>query len=385
MDQHRSDDDETQAPNDPGDGSRKAVQPGGRPVVRVSELEAIRRMAAGWNPAALEQVRRALAGPLARSQLFRAPQLENLLPKPIELPTARLMADVSQTILGSTSLSGVLAVREATKRIHEVVGTAYRLDLSNALISAEAFRSQLADLTKTADHVRAMIEAGATVRRPLQIERAVAAGSRGWDEATRLLLPDRIGTNLDVVTGLARGAAGVGASGLLLGEDEPEVVVDVVEWGPAPMHTKLRSLLAELHPALPAKLDGAWERVSRPGPDAASQAANSLMELVDWALRLGAPNDDVLPWVQHEGETSELVDGRPTRGLRLKYLARNRPGEASITRLYLRALSDLVAAVQSVKHSVDGKELDAVMSLVPTVEGILFFALRPDEEQDPTD
>ena len=216
----------------------------------------------------------------------------------------------------------------------------------------------------------------ATATRPLVVERAVAVGSRGWDEATRLLLPNDDAGSLDAVTGLGRGAAGIGASGLLLTDDEPDLDVDVVEWGPAPMHATLRDLLAELDPALPDKLDGAWERVSRPGPDAAAQAANSLMELVDWALRLAAPSDDVLAWVYQEGKASELADGKPTRVLRLKYLIRNRPGEANIARLYQRALSDLVTAVQSVKHSVGGKEVEAVMSLVPTAEGLLFFALR---------
>jgi hypothetical protein len=142
------------------------------------------------------------------------------------------------------------------------------------------------------------------------------------------------------------------------------------------MHMTLREMLRELDPALPAKLDGAWERVSRPGPDAAAQAANSLMELVDWTLRLAAPDEDVLAWVRQEGKDDELHEGKPTRVVRLKYLVRKRPGEANIARLYQRALSDLATEVQSVKHSVGGKELDAVMSLVPTVEGLLFFALR---------
>jgi hypothetical protein len=38
---------------------------------------------------------------------------------------------------------------------------------------------------------------------------------------------------------------------------------------------------------------------------AASQAAHSLVELIDWALRLGAPNEEVLLWHAREGR-----DGR---------------------------------------------------------------------------
>ncbi len=41
-----------------------------------------------------------------------------------------------------------------------------------------------------------------------------------------------------------------------------------------------------------------------------------------------------------------------------------------------RGCDQATQAAQSVKHSVGGKELEAVMSLVPTVEGLLFFALR---------
>ncbi len=358
---------------------KSALRPD-RPVVRAGELDAIRRITSGLNLSVIEQFQRAVAGPLALSQVFQTSRwLESVLPKPLELPAMQIMADASQTLLGSTSLSGLLAAQEATKRVREAFAIAYTPNFSDAFasVTAEAFRSQLFEVTRAADTFSTIMATIATAGRPLLVERAVAAGSRGWDQATRVLLPSGDDANLDVLTGLGRGVAGIGASGLLLGEDESEVEVDVVEWGPAPMHSMLRDLLADLDPALPAKLDGAWERVTRPGPDAASQAANSMMELVDWTLRLAAPNDDVLTWVHQEGKADELHDGKPTRVLRLKYLVRFRPGEADVARLYQRALSDLAKAAQSVKHSVGGKELEAVTSLVPTVEGLLFFALRP--------
>jgi hypothetical protein len=351
------------------------------PGFSITKGEAVRRFAGGIDLSVIEQFQRTVGSSLARAEIFQTPKwLETVLPRPFEMPAIRAMADASQVLLGSSSLSGLFATQEAAKRVHEAFAFAYKpvvAEQFGSLLASEAFRTQVLELTRVSDVIASYMSNVARMSVPTLVERAVVVGSRAWDESTRLLVPDTAQASIDVLGELGRGAAGIGAGGLLLADDGPEVEVEVLTWGPGPMHATLRGLLSELDPALPAKLDGAWERVSRPGPDAAAQAANSLMELVDWALRLAAPDDAVLGWVHRENKASELHAGRPTRVLRLKFLARDRSGEAHIARLYQRALSDLVSAVQSTKHSVAGKELDAVMSLVPTVEGLLYFALRP--------
>lgn len=343
------------------------------PLVRIGETE-IRRLAS--SPVA--ELQRSIASQLARASVFQTSKwLEDVLPTRFELPALRFMANTSQALLGSTSLSGVFAAQEAARRVAESV--AFTRDFGRqfgAAAATEAVRAQVLELTTVADLFSSFMSTLALATPPLLVERAVAVGSRGWDEATRLLLPAEDDDSLGALAGLGRGAAGIGASGLLLSDDEPDVEIEVPEWGPGPMHSRLREVLAELDTGLAARLDGAWERVSRPGPDAASQAAHSLMELIDWTLRLAAPDDVVVRWAHEEGREGELRDARPTRPLRLKYLLRNRPGEAKIARLYQRALADLVEAVQGLKHASGAKDREAVMSLLPTVEGLLYFALR---------
>jgi len=98
------------------------------------------------------------------------------------------------------------------------------------------------------------------------------------------------------------------------------------------------------------------------------------MELVDWSLRIAAPDDDVLSWhALGRRPRSELHDGRPTRSLRAKFILRDRPDDRTAARLYLRALNDLVEIVQSLKHDLEANDVVAVARLIPTVEGLLIF------------
>lgn len=309
------------------------VRAGTRPLLSFGQADAIRRLTSGFNLSVLEQFQRSVASQLARSQVFQTSKwLESVLPARFELPAMRVLTDTSQTLLGSTSLSRLLAAQEATKRIHDSFAFAYNTDLTQklgALLVSDAVRAQVLEPTGIADTVSSFMSTLVSPTRPLLVARAVVVGSRAWDEATRLLLPAEDESSLQVLSELGRGTVGIGASGLLLVADEPDVDVDVdvAEWGPGPMHSTLRVLLGELDLALPAKLDGAWERVSRQGPDAESQAASSLLELVDWALRLAAADEVVLVWMNQEGQAGELHEGKPTRTLRLKYLVRHRPGE----------------------------------------------------------
>jgi hypothetical protein len=143
------------------------------------------------------------------------------------------------------------------------------------------------------------------------------------------------------------------------------------------MDLALRARLEELHPHLPARLAGAWERVELEGPDAASQAAHSLAEVLAWALRLAAPDDDVREWHAAERRPKdELRDGRPTRAAQVRYILRSRSvDDSEAAQLAVRSVNHLFEALQGHKHSAEPAELGAVRRMIPMVEGVLIYVL----------
>jgi hypothetical protein len=154
-------------------------------------------------------------------------------------------------------------------------------------------------------------------------------------------------------------ALGIAEMSLALADEaedaDQEVEDDAYGLMPDRLHVQIRVALANLHPHLVARLDGAWERLSTTGPDAASQAAHSVQELIDGTLRAAAPDADVLAWHTATGlSADELHTNGPTRSLRVKYAIRNRPDQTKAARYYLRGLSDVVSVLQEAKHGAEG-------------------------------
>jgi hypothetical protein len=132
--------------------------------------------------------------------------------------------------------------------------------------------------------------------------------------------------------------------------------------------------LAPLGRGIVAKWEGAWERLERIGPDAASQAAHSLVELIDRSLRSAAPDRDVLQWHDEEGlPESALYKGKPTRRLRLQYLVRNRESDRAPAEILFTSLLKLMEHLQDQKHAADDNDVEAIRRLVPGIEAILYF------------
>lgn len=126
--------------------------------------------------------------------------------------------------------------------------------------------------------------------------------------------------------------------------------------------------LDEHCPGASEQLLGAWERLEKPGPAAVSQAADSIVELVDRTLRSLAPNDEVLLWHADEGRPEdELHQGRPTRRLRVFYIFRSagHPDRAAAAADHLIALCQLA---QGEKHS--GYGTAGLVSLRLTLSGV---------------
>lgn len=108
---------------------------------------------------------------------------------------------------------------------------------------------------------------------------------------------------------------------------------------------------------------------------AVSQAANSLVELIDWTLRLAAPESAVLTWHSDEGRpVDEPHEGRPTRSLRIRFVVRARP-DAMAAEMYVSSLRELMKLLQGHKHGKDEQGLVPLARLMPTVEAFLSFLL----------
>lgn len=301
------------------------------------------------------------------------------LPPRLELPAFAAAAASARLFTGSSSFAAAVEAQQARARILTTLGDA-GLKTQLGLLSSTAYgviQQQFSGLSKMARLIETMPPLYSGLSTPLLVERSMGIGVRGWDEATRAIGAATIEQRAEPLRALGRGTLGIAAAGIALSEGAEETDTTEAEelLSPGTVAAQLRARLAELDPSLSDRLDGAWERVSRAGPDAASQAAHSIMETVDGALRCAAPDAEVMPWCHETDRVAELNEGRPTRALRVKYLLRGRPGEAKAARLHLRALSDLVNVIQDLKHSSGDKDLVAVARLIPTVEGLLVFVL----------
>lgn len=210
-----------------------------------------------------------------------------------------------------------------------------------------------------------------------EVDKAVAQVVAGWRFAVsvRPLLPpvelDRLmaasATTLEVAT----------AGSVIVGAPPPEVEGRPWEEAPRELRERMRERLSEIDPALVRKLDGVWERVSTPGPDAASQASNSLIELIDWFLRLAAPEADVLAWhATNQRAASELTDdGRPTRGLRVSYVLVAEQRDPKAVRRFTGGLADILGFLQGAKHGIEFDDVAAIRRVIPAVEALLTYIL----------
>jgi Predicted pPIWI-associating nuclease len=119
-----------------------------------------------------------------------------------------------------------------------------------------------------------------------------------------------------------------------------------------------------------------WDRVKSPGPDGLSQAATSAIELIDWFLRSAAPDHDVLEWHRSEGRADkELHGGRPTRGLRIRFMLRDRQPDGPLAEAYVSTLLVIAKELQTIKHSEVRSDMGALERLLPSVEAVFAFIL----------
>jgi hypothetical protein len=270
---------------------------------------------------------------------------------------------------------------ESARRVQETLGSAQLVGQFSAFISAKILATQdfarLADLSRLVSSQVSVLEGSIA---SAALRRVSLFGVRGWEGAATAFIAQPDAKRFLPLEAFGRGTLGVTSAVTALLPELDDIATDLDDdqafLGPVSFAEGLRKSLGSLDQRLPRRLDGAWERVSRRGPDAASQAAHSLMEAIDWTLRLAAPESAVLAWHAAEARPDkELHNGKPTRALRVEWLLRGRPGEADAARLHLRALDDLVRVIQAHKHSADEADIAVVARLILTVEGLLIFVL----------
>jgi hypothetical protein len=245
----------------------------------------------------------------------------------------------------------------------------------------ESFSPQMAvvrELARMVEHRTALL----TSLRPLpEVSISVALANRAWQDVVRVTPQEATARHVNRLEVVGRGTGWAIQAGVSLAERGEVTVVSMeadasVVLGPAAASAELRVRLSQLHPTLAARLDGAWERIRQGGAHAASQAAHSLMETIDWTLRLLAPDAETLAWHAAEKRAgSELHDGRPTRTLRVRFAVRNQPEKNSGLDLYLKATGELVGVIQNPKHALVANHERTLAPVALTVEGLLLFLL----------
>ena len=201
-------------------------------------------------------------------------------------------------------------------------------------------------------------------------------GINSWSYLVRATPPQPSPRQLGGLSLMGGGALAVAETGLIL-VDREFTLEDSAQEPFVVQRERFRASLIRLGPDLIDRLDGAWERVGRPGPDAASQAAHSLVEFIDWTLRRAAPDKDVLAWHKETGRPSDELNrsGRATRALKIRYIMRDRVDESESAEMQIRSVTEIMNYLQKKKHAQGDKELQAVERLIPGIEAALTFIL----------
>ena len=132
----------------------------------------------------------------------------------------------------------------------------------------------------------------------------------------------------------------------------PKYVREVV---PDPEQSKLDKLLDRLDPRLRRRREGAWEALSSNNPDRLSQAANSMVELLDQVI----------------GQVCKDID--LATFLTTKYQTHQKTEWVGATRKWIGRTKD---NLHSTKHHVDYQSEQLTKALLTTAESIILVILE---------
>lgn len=240
-------------------------------------------------------------------------------------------------------------------------------DIVESVLGTRDLDGYIRSITRTVDF-EALVSPLATVgaKRAMQAWVGVVDGEEEW------VVP----RSLDRIRLAGSASAAMLRTGASFRPEDDDLAEPPIPSAFASQRRQMVVQLGVLHPSLPDRLQGAWDRVEQAGPDALGQAANSAVELIDLALRCVAPDSEALAWHAREGHRADLLhEGRPTRRLRAAYATRDRPGDEVAAQCYLDGLSNLMKALQGAKHGPDGRDVNGMRRLIPAVEAFLGWLL----------
>lgn len=353
----------------------------------LARLERVGLAALALNRSLLPKYEGLLTG--VSISLIRSGVLDTLGHLRVSEATALRAVAVNSSVLRLTSganfMSGYANLQETVQRLRvltESPGWLRMMEQNRGMLTSLSSVSKASDFLKISSGLQRSFRIALEGSSVIEIERALAVSTRAWDDVLRRASMTPAATDAARLYAFGRGTLGVVSGGALLVEDDAQQKEDSetsLVLSRDGLNEALRRKLTALNMNLAARLDGAWDSVASGGPDAASQAAHSLMELLDWSLRLAAPDDEVLRWhTETRRPAKEVHKGRPTRTLRARFILRERADDQLAVRLHLRAITDVAGVIESAKHRLGNNDLIAIGRLIPTVEGILIFLFVDD-------
>jgi hypothetical protein len=272
------------------------------------------------------------------------------------------------------ALSGV----GAFPAIHEATLAHERLAKLIQPLDIPMLTRDLAGVSDAVTSVASMIRPPA-IELSRELTRIASSALGSWRTYVDAMPPALDVADLFGAQAAARGVLGITAtSAILLGDHDAVEVAEEWELAPAEARERMRDGLVQISPRLLIRLDGAWDAIAHAGPDSASQAANSAIELIDWTLRLACDavgGSGVEAWILEQAKPSRYRDktGRPTRAAKIRYLLRESEFEADFVEAAVRNLDALRGELQKLKHTHGSHNVEAVARLLPSVEAVLFL------------
>ncbi|HKZ74802.1 MAG TPA: hypothetical protein VJ011_12100 [Steroidobacteraceae bacterium] len=139
------------------------------------------------------------------------------------------------------------------------------------------------------------------------------------------------------------------------GEPTPQTPSYVRESAPSSEQNKLDMLLDRLDPRLKKRREGAWQTLRSTNPDRLSQAANSMVELLDQVIGQTCKGAELSTYLQKKYETHQKTEW------------------IDATRRWIGKTKD---NLHSTKHHVDSQSEQLTKSLLTNAETIMLILLE---------
>lgn len=171
----------------------------------------------------------------------------------------------------------------------------------------------------------------------------------------------------------------------------PLAPLPVPSFTPTPVHrlTPMRwrrwllKRVEKLDEHLRRRHEGAWDAVGHGGPDAASQAAGSLVELIKGVLRESADREEVLRWLESSGrpDWGYNSNGHPTLRSRAEYFLIQQGVPKRSAKAYALALAETAKDLEAIKHGSSDGTMQFVVGSLLLFEALLVVSSSTEQSR----